>query len=100
MISITNNDKVRSVLDGYFSMLSNTGYIPVKASNKFVLYIFLIEFVHNLAQYISEDDYDLIVLAMQKLFTGECCLFKYPSMFYDSFASGSLYLWRPIDDEE
>ena len=78
MNALFNENTALRTLSGYFSVLENVGYVKHKTVSKFVMYLFLLDFVDYAFNYLTEDDYELIIRAMKRLFTNGGCLLPYP----------------------
>lgn len=78
MIQVVSEKKALKVLDGYYELLSKTGYVPHKTLKYLMIYMFLLDFVEYLHEYITEDDYQIIERLLVKLFANGGCLFPYP----------------------
>lgn len=61
----------------YFDILKNTGYIKPGMMSRFVLYLFLIDFVDSTHRFFSEEDYNAVDNALRKLFSNGGCLLPY-----------------------
>lgn len=75
-ITDTNLDKV---LNNYYSLLANMGYVQQEVSRKVLLYVFLLDFMNTVGRYIDEEDYDLLTNIYRKISAGAGCILPYSS---------------------
>lgn len=64
--------------DKYLTALSKTGFVSGVTTRKTLAYLFLVDFVETLYEFLDETDYRIIGKALTKLFTGGGCLLPYP----------------------
>ena len=72
----------------YFDILKNTGYINSGMMQRYLLYMFLLDFVDYTHNYFTEDDYDAVDNALRKLFAGGGCLLPYSVFCVDKVTLG------------
>ena len=77
MIEVLEKDKAINTLNNYFSLLQSTGYVKHSATARFLMYMFIVDFVEQLYDLITECDYNIIRDALLKLFSTGCCLLPY-----------------------
>lgn len=77
MVEMVNDKKVLERVSSYFEMLRNTGYVKAGTTSKYLLYIFLFDFVDTLYDYITEEDYEKINLLLRSIFSSGDCLLPY-----------------------
>ena len=78
MIQVLSDKRALSILGGYFNLMSRTGYVKSKTLSRFLAYSFLVSFVRDVADYLTEEDYDIIARALGRLFVNGDCLLPYP----------------------
>lgn len=72
----------------YFDILKNTGYMKPGMMQRYLLYMFLLDFVDYTHNYFTEDDYDAVDNALRKLFAGGDCLLPYSVFCVDKVTLG------------
>ena len=72
----------------YFDILKNTGYMNPSMMQRYLLYMFLLDFVDYTHNYFTEDDYDAVDNALRKLFAGGGCLLPYSVFCVDKVTLG------------
>ena len=72
----------------YFDILKNTGYINPGMMRRYLLYMFLLDFVDYTHNFFTEDDYDAVDNALRKLFAGGGCLLPYSVFCVDKVTLG------------
>lgn len=77
MIAMLDEKKALGTLGNYFNLLEHTGYVKHETMVRFLIYLFLLDFVENVCDYITDEDYMMIERAMSVLFTGAGCLLPY-----------------------
>ena len=77
MLLAVEKDKAKILLDNYFSMLSVTGYVKRPVVKRFLMWLFLVDFVELVYLHLTDDDYNLINEALICLFSTGCCLLPY-----------------------
>lgn len=74
---IENPKNTVSILDKYYNLLTQTGYVKRATVMRLLLYLFLLDFVDVLHYYFDEKDYEQVNCLLVKLFTGAGCLLPY-----------------------
>lgn len=69
--------KALGLLDGYFNLLSEAGYARRGNVNKFLVYMFLLDFVDVMYPFLTDGDYNKIDALLRKLMNGNSCLLPY-----------------------
>ena len=69
--------KALNTVTKYFDILKNTGYIKPGMMQRYVIYMFLLDFVDYTHRFFSDEDYDAVDNALRKLFAGGGCLLPY-----------------------
>lgn len=83
-------------LDSYFAVLSEVGYVKKSIIKRYMMYMFLIDFVDSVYPYLSEEDYKTIYTFMNEIFSGSSCLIPYPVFCYRKMAVGKpTYMGAP-----
>ena len=77
MIATLNHKVAFEHLNRYFSMLKSTGYVKHDIVLRFLIYLFFIDFVDNVYDFITEEDYNVINRALSVLFSSGNCLLPY-----------------------
>ena len=77
MLQMIDESKALETTTKYFDILKNTGYIKPGIMQRYLLYMFLLDFVDYTHNYFTEDDYDAVDNALRKLFVGGGCLLPY-----------------------
>lgn len=74
---MVDEGKALGTVRKYFDILTNTGYMKQTMMQKFVIYLFLLDFIDYTHRYMDEEEYDMIDNALRKLFVGGGCLLPY-----------------------
>ena len=82
MLESINDKRVLERINAYFEMLRKTGYIKPGTTSRYMLYVFLFDFVDTLYDYLTEDDYTAINKVLRGIFGEGNCLLPY-SRFLD-----------------
>lgn len=77
MLQVIDEGRALDTTVKYFDILKNTGYIKPGMMSRFVLYLFLLDFVDSTHRFFSEEDYNAVDNALQKLFSNGGCLLPY-----------------------
>lgn len=77
MIEYLNDKKILSRILAYFDMLKHTGYVKDKSTFRLLLYIFLYDFVEELYEYFTGEDYLKVNALLVRLFADGGCLLPY-----------------------
>lgn len=77
MLQVIDEGRALDTTVKYFDILKNTGYIKQGMMSRFMLYLFLIDFVDNTHRFFSEEDYNAVDNALRKLFSNGGCLLPY-----------------------
>ena len=77
MIELIENEKALALVNRYFTMLGNTGYVKQKTVSRYLLYLFLVDFVDTLYFFMTDEDYDKVSTLLTSLFSGAGCLLPY-----------------------
>lgn len=72
----------------YFDILKNTGYMNPGMMQRYLLYMFLLDFVDHTHNYFTEEDYNAVDNALRKLFAGGGCLLPYSVFCVDKVTLG------------
>ena len=72
----------------YFDILKNTGYMNPGMMQRYLLYMFLLDFVDYTHNYFTEEDYNAVDNALRKLFAGGGCLLPYSVFCVDKVTLG------------
>lgn len=77
MLQVIDEGRALNTTTKYFDILKNTGYIKPGMMSRFMLYLFLIDFVDSTHRFFSEEDYNAVDNALRKLFSNGGCLLPY-----------------------
>ena len=88
MLQMIDESKALETTTKYFDILKNTGYIKPGMMQRYLLYMFLLDFVDYTHNYFTEDDYDAVDNALRKLFAGGGCLLPYSVFCVDKVTLG------------
>lgn len=80
MVETIEDKRVLAHLVSYFEMLKKTGYVNSKITGRFLLYLFLYDFVESLYDYFYEEDYNQVNTLLLKVFSDGGCLLPYKSI--------------------
>lgn len=64
-------------MEPYFGILKKTGYVRDSTVFRFLLYLFLYDFVDTVYDYMTVEDYDLVNSVLSGIFSGGGCLLPY-----------------------
>lgn len=78
MVGMIDEEKALKTLDSYYTLLGKTGYVKSGVVKKYLIYLFLLEFVDLSEDYITEEDYNKIDKVLHRLFSHGGCLLPYP----------------------
>lgn len=77
MLQVIDEGRALNTTVKYFDILKNTGYIKPGMMSRFMLYLFLVDFVDSTHLFFSEEDYNAVDNALRKLFSNSGCLLPY-----------------------
>ena len=77
MLQVIDEGRALNTTVKYFDILKDTGYLKPGMMSRFILYLFLIDFVDNTHRFFTENDYDAVDNALRKLFSNGGCLLPY-----------------------
>ena len=89
MIQVIDEGRALDTTMKYFDILKNTGYIKPEMMRRYFLYMFLLEFVDDTHRFFTEDDYDVMDIALRKLFSNGGCLLPYSVFCVDKAKLGT-----------
>lgn len=78
MLRLIDEGKALEIQNRYYSILEKTGYLKHDAVLRFLIYLFLLDFVDYTHSFFTEEDYKKIAKALGILFSGGNCLMPYP----------------------
>lgn len=78
MLQAIAEDRALKTLDTYFSVVEKTGYVKENVLDRFMMYLFLIDFVEFTHDFFTEMDYDIVADALASLFSTGNCMLPYP----------------------
>ncbi|MBQ3949111.1 MAG: hypothetical protein II661_01430 [Bacteroidales bacterium] len=79
MLETLNDKRILERVQSYFEILKKTGYVKPGTTSRYLLYIFLYDFVDVLYDFMTGDDYAKINKILRSLFGEGNCLFPYNS---------------------
>ena len=88
MLQVIDESKALETTTKYFDILKNTGYMKPGMMQRYLLYMFLLDFVDYTHNYFTEEDYDAVDNALRKLFAGGGCLLPYSVFCVDKVTLG------------
>ena len=77
MLEALNDSRVLSRVSAYFDILKRTGYVKQNTTSRYLLYMFLYDFVDVMRPCITEEDYNLINKLLTSIFSDGICLLPY-----------------------
>ena len=92
MLNVIEKDKAKELLDGYFQMLSVMGNVKRGAVDRFIIWLFILDFVDCIYYMLTEDDYNKINEALFLLFAAGCCLMPYQYVKDSTVIGSNLYM--------
>lgn len=90
MVEVLEHKKAIGYLKNYFDQLAKFGYVKKGTTSRYMLYLFLVDFVDSLYRFFTEEDYCNVEKALSALFSGGDCLLSYPA-----FCSARAKLGKP-----
>lgn len=88
MLQAIAEDRALKTLDTYFSVVEKTGYVKENVLDRFMMYLFLIDFVEFTHDFFTEKDYDIVADALASLFSTGNCMLPYPVFCTNRFTLG------------
>lgn len=88
MLQVIDEGKALETTTKYFDILKNTGYMNPGMMQRYLLYMFLLDFVDYTHNYFTEEDYNAVDNALRKLFAGGGCLLPYSVFCVDKVTLG------------
>lgn len=88
MLQVIDESKALETTTKYFDILKNTGYMNPGMMQRYLLYMFLLDFVDYTHNYFTEEDYNAVDNALRKLFAGGGCLLPYSVFCVDKVTLG------------
>ena len=77
MLAVTNKKIALGQILKYYDTLEQTGYVKHDISRRFLIYLFLIDFLDWTYDFITDKDYNVINNALNVLFSTGNCLLPY-----------------------
>ena len=81
--------KALKVTSKYFDILKNTGYMKPAMMQRYVIYMFLLDFVDYTHRFFTDEDYNAVDNALRKLFANGGCLLPYDLACVDKVKLGT-----------
>lgn len=78
MLQVIAEKRALKTLDTYFSTVEKTGYVKDNVLDRFLMYLFLIDFVEFTHDFFTEKDYNTVADALASLFSTGNCMLPYP----------------------
>lgn len=92
MKSMLQADKPLELLMNYCAQLDNTGYVRHSAVSRLLLYVFIIDFVNSLSEYMTDTDYKAIYKKLLDIFGVHCCILPYKPIIDER----AVYFGKPV----
>lgn len=80
MLSVVEKDNAKAILDKYFGALASRGYIKHSTVKRFMLWLFLLEFVEKVFYLLTDEDYNKISRVLDDIFFANNCLLSYENI--------------------
>ena len=78
MLTLIEKDSVAlGLLDKYYSYLSTTGYVKKSTNKRYLVYLFLLDFLNIMCAFFTEEDYEKLNRLLVALFSNGDCLLPY-----------------------
>lgn len=84
------DDRLDSVINNYYNQLVAMGYVKHDTVVRILVYMFILDLIDVMGDYITREDYDLLANIYRKLFADGCCLLP-----YDEFCVKRAFLGLP-----
>lgn len=78
MAKLISEEKPKEILKNYFTLLRKAGYVKHPVVFRMLAYLFLLDFISSVSNFIDEKDYLIINRVMKQLFSSGDCLLPYP----------------------
>ena len=78
MLQVVAEKRALRTLNTYFDVAKKTGYVKHDVLLRFMMYLFLIDFVEFTHDFFTQRDYDTVSDALSYLFSTGGCLLPYP----------------------
>lgn len=78
MLQVIAEKRALKTLETYFNVAEKVGYVKHDVLFRFMLYLFLIDFVEFTHDFFTQKDYDIVADALEYLFSTGGCLLPYP----------------------
>lgn len=78
MLRLIDEGKALDIQTRYYSVLEKTGYMKHDMVLRYLVYLFLLDFVDYTHSFFTEEDYNKVAKALGILFSGGNCLMPYP----------------------
>lgn len=88
MLQVIDEGKALDITGKYFNILSDTGYLKKGMMSRFVIYLFLLDFINHVHRFFTEEDYNAVDNALRKLFSNGGCLLPYSVFCVDKVTIG------------
>lgn len=90
MAGLLNKKKALHTMKNYFFLLEKVGYVKDTTIRKFLVYLFLVDFVEHVEAFLTEDDYIMIDRILKRTFTNGGCLLPFQINCADSAKVGGV----------
>ena len=78
MLGLINERIPLGIQKRYYSVLEQTGYMKHDTTLRYLVYIFLLDFIDYAHGFFTEEDYNKVSKALSTLFSDGGCLMPYP----------------------
>lgn len=112
MLLAVEKPRAKALLDKYFNTLAATGYVKRPVVKKFLIWLFLVQFVERIYELLTDDDYNKINELLINIFSDGGCLLPYMLLKKKITVGKPLYMgefdlritednmWRAAEDGE
>lgn len=77
MLLAIEKDKAKKTLNSYFNKLKVTGYVKHPVVTKYLIWLFLVDFVERVYMLLTDEDYNYINNLLICIFNNTDCLLRY-----------------------
>lgn len=104
MIEVIDSRNILSHIETYFNTLKHTGYVKDSMNYRFLLYLFLYDFVETFYPLLGDEEYKLIDRLLIRLFSDGGCMLPYSNSGADVHTKSMWYkgpvINRITEDED
>ena len=104
MIEVIDSKNILSHIETYFNTLKHTGYVKDSMNYRFLLYLFLYDFMETFYPMLGDEEYKLIDRLLVRLFSDGGCMLPYSNRGMDVYVKNMWYngpvIHRLTEDDE